>query len=52
MSLKFDAVEQSCWVETIPILEYFCSTKKHKATKEEFNELKQEMKEIGIEDWI
>lgn len=38
MSLNFDAVEWSCWVETIPILEYFCSTKKHSANKQELLE--------------
>lgn len=38
MSLNFDAIEWSCWFEAIPILEYFCSNKKHTATKEELLE--------------
>lgn len=28
----------ACWVEAIPILEYFCSTKKHTANMEELLE--------------
>jgi len=50
MSLKFDAVERSCWVETIPILEYFCSTKKHKATKEELLQYIQNFRLIEMID--
>lgn len=35
MNVKFDAAEWLCWIEAIPILEYFCGVKKHSTTKEE-----------------
>lgn len=50
MSLKFDAEEWSWWAETIPILEYFCSTKKHTATKEELLEYAQRLVLIEMID--
>ena len=50
MSLNFDAVEWSCWIETIPILEYFCGVKKHSATKEELLEYAQKFRLMEMID--
>jgi len=51
MSSGFDAISWSCWVEIIPILEYFCSTKKHTATKEELLENVQKFRLMKMIDF-
>lgn len=50
MSLKLDHITWLSWIETIPILEYFCGVKKHSATKEELLEYAQKFRLIKMSD--
>lgn len=50
MSVKFDALEWTCWVEAIPILEYFCGVKRHSANKEELLKYIQNFRLMGMAD--
>jgi len=50
MSLKFDAIDWGCWVEAIPILEYFCGIKRHSANKDELLEYVQKFRFMEMID--
>lgn len=50
MSLKLDHITWLNWIEAIPILEYFCGTKRHSANKEELLEYAQKFRLMEMID--